>query len=228
MKKIAMINETKKINLAKQLLCLIASCVLIYLPTQSWAEADPHAHHKAMMKNTDSFKRSIQSYKLPDLTLVDKKGVKTSVKKLFNQDKTIMVNFIFTTCNTICPIMSGTFAQVDKNLDKIGKKVELISISIDPEFDTPNVLESYAKKFNGSKKWKFYTGNRDDIIKLLTAFNAYRGSKMNHVPITLLRKTNSEEWIRIDGFASAKALIQQVQDTDHKQELGSQYSHSHH
>jgi len=73
-------------------------------------------------------------------------------------------------------------------------------------------LKDYGKKFNSSDKWKFFTGSREDIVTLQTAFNAYRGSKMNHEPITLLRKANTEEWTRIEGFASAKDLINEIQE----------------
>jgi len=188
------------------MVCIFA----FYFSVQVWAEADSHAHHKAMLKNSMSFKQSTQNYTIPDLILQDKKGENTSTADLFDDDRTILVNFIFTTCNTICPVMSGTFSQLDKQLDKIDKKVELISITIDPEFDTPKVLKHYAEKFKGSNKWKFYTGARDDIVKLQTAFNAYRGSKMNHVPITLIKKQHSKEWVRIDGFASADILLQKI------------------
>jgi len=90
--------------------------------------ADPHAHHKAMMKNTRSFERSTQKYRIPKLTLLDKMGIKTPTSKLFNKDKNQMVNFIFTTCNTICPVLSGTFSQLDKDIAKLDKDIELISI----------------------------------------------------------------------------------------------------
>lgn len=194
----------------KLLVYLVVSSFCTLLPVQAIADIDPHAHHKAMMKNKNSAKLSTQKYNIPKLTLMDKMGIKTPTDKLFNNDKTVVVNFIFTTCNTICPVMSGTFSQLDKHIAKTDKDVELISISIDPEFDTPKVLQDYGNKFKSSDKWSFYTGAREDIIKLQTAFNAYRGSKMNHVPITLLRNANSEEWTRIDGFASSKQLISEI------------------
>ena len=197
-----------------------------FIPAQTWAEADihskhkammnneakntevdPHAHHKAMMKNTKSFKSSSQKYHIPKLTLLDKMGIKTPTSELFKKDKAQMVNFIFTTCNTICPVLSGTFSQLDKSIAKLDQDVELISITIDPEYDTPKVLKDYGKKFNSSEKWKFFTGSRKDIISIQTAFDAYRGSKMNHEPITLLRTANKEKWTRIEGFATAKELM---------------------
>lgn len=203
----------------KKSIIMTALMSLVLLPIYSMADEDPHAQHKAMVKNTESFKRSTQNYNLPDLKLLKKNGEKISVSELFDKDKTVMVNFIFTTCNTICPIMSGTFSQVDKELDKLDQNFELISISIDPEFDTPRELQRYAKVINASEKWKFITGSREAIVQLQTAFGIYRGSKMNHEPITLIRKPNSQDWIRIDGFASAKALIQQVQYINQKQNL---------
>ena len=196
-------------NVNKRLIGLIiVSGFYSFLPAQ--ADSDPHAHHRETMSNKDNVKLSIQKYHIPKLTLLDKNGVKIPTDIIFNTDKTVVVNFIFTTCNTICPVMSGTFSQLDKYLAKTGKNIELISISIDPEFDTPKVLRDYREKFNSSDKWSFYTGFRDDIITLQTAFNAYRGSKMNHIPITLLRHVNSEEWVRIDGFASSKQLISEI------------------
>lgn len=188
----------------------LTNLVLLCLPTQSRAEADPHAHHKAMLKKLDSIKRSIHKYTIPEISLLSKSGAQKTTSEIFNTNKPILLNFIFTSCNTICPVLSGTFSQIDKKMTKLKKDVELISITIDPEYDTPRVLNGYAKKFNSSDNWKFYTGSREDIITLQTAFNAYRGSKMNHAPITLLRTANNKEWIRIDGFASAKQLLTEI------------------
>jgi len=205
------IQPLKKKPVKQQLLFLIIiSSILFYLPIQSYAEPDPHAHHKAMLKKLEKFKRSTHKYTIPEISLVSKSGTQKTTSEIFNTNKPMMVNFIFTSCNTICPVLSGTFSQIDKKISKLKKDVELISISIDPEYDTPRVLNDYAKKFNSSDNWKFYTGSREDIITLQTAFNAYRGSKMNHAPITLLRAANKIEWTRIDGFASAKQLLKEI------------------
>ena len=185
----------------------VISILFIIGSSNIWADADPHAHHKAMlaMKNK-STTQTQHIYKIPELLLTDKNGKKISTTSLFSNDKTQVLDFIFTTCNTICPVLSGTFSQLDKKLAAFNDDIELISISIDPEFDTPNTLKKYGKQFNSSDHWKFYTGARDDIIKLQTAFNAYRGSKMNHIPITFVRKSKEKKWTRVDGFASSNQL----------------------
>jgi len=119
----------------------------------------------------------------------------------------IMVNFIFTTCTTICPIMSATFSQLQSLLGEEADKVRLLSISIDPEQDTPEKLRAYARKFSAGESWHFLTGQLDDILTALKALDAYKGNKMNHQPATLLRASSSGEWIRIEGMTSAKDLL---------------------
>ncbi len=158
------------------------------------------------------YKSTQQEYRMPKLNLIRNNGVNTPLTEIFKKDKSVIVNFIFTSCNTICPIMTGTFARLDKKLRKTDKEINLVSISIDPEFDTPRQLLLYAKVLRASDNWQFYTGNRKDIIKLQTAFNAYRGSKMNHVPITLIKNKDSEKWTRIDGFASADELLKHTEE----------------
>jgi len=192
----------------KIIFAFIISVLFIFSLSNTWADADPHAHHKAMlaMKNKSTVQAQ-HAYNIPELILTDKNGNKISTTTLFTNDKTQVLDFIFTTCNTICPVLSGTFSQLDKKLATLNDDIELISISIDPEFDTPSTLKKYGKQFDSSDQWKFYTGTRDDIIKLQTAFNAYRGSKMNHIPITFVRKSKEKKWTRIDGFASSNQLI---------------------
>ena len=103
--------------------------------------------------------------------------------------------------------MSATFSQTQKLLGTEVANVQMVSISIDPEQDTPKKLRAYAKKFNASNQWHFLTGNVDDIISVLQAFDVYRGNKMSHEPVTLLRKTKSDPWVRLDGLTTAKELV---------------------
>ncbi len=118
-----------------------------------------------------------------------------------------MVNFIFTTCTTICPVMSGIFAQVQKELGPESAEVRMISVSIDPEYDTPERLREYAERFGAGPQWQFLTGDIDDIVAVQKSFDVYRGNKMSHEPTTLLRKSASDPWVRLDGIASAAEIV---------------------
>jgi len=163
---------------------------------------DMHANHMAMMARKD-YKLSTHDYNLPDTPLVDKDGEKTSLLAAMNGGKPVIVTFVFTTCTTICPVLSGTFAQLQSELGDEVEDVRMVSVSIDPEYDTPERLRAYAGLFSAGPQWQFLTGDLDDIVAVQKSFDVYRGNKMNHEPTILLRKTPDSSWIRLDGLASA-------------------------
>lgn len=169
---------------------------------------DPHAHHRQMM-NQKGYSRSEHGYGLPDLALVDKSGEKTSLLQEVNVGKPVMLNFIFTTCTTICPILSATFSRVQEQLGDDADEVRMISITIDPEHDTPERLEAYAARFKAGSQWQFLTGDPDRIVAVQKAFDAYRGSKMNHEPLTFLRVGEEAPWVRLGGLAGAADVIEE-------------------
>jgi protein SCO1/2 len=123
-----------------------------------------------------------------------------------------MLNFIFTTCTTICPVLAASFYQVQHELGEESKNVKMISISIDPEYDTPEKLRSYAERFNAGPQWQFLTGETDDIIAVEKAFDAFRGAKMNHEPLTFIRAKEDGSWVRITGIASAKEILSEYRN----------------
>jgi len=165
-----------------------------------------HSKHLEMMKNQNkAFSISKNNYDLSDIEILTSSGEKTTLLKELDTDTPVMLNFIFTTCTSICPIMSGTFAEVNKKLSK--EPVKMISISIDPEYDTPKTLRTYAKKFSANKKWHFYTGSTDNIINIQKSFADYKGNKMNHSPSTFLRSSKNSKWTKVDGFISSNELV---------------------
>lgn len=169
-------------------------------------EEDPHAQHRAMMRQT-GYQRSEHVYSLPDPKLVGMNGQATTLLAELNAGKPVMVNFIFTTCTTICPVMTGVFAQVQKELGPESGDVRMISISIDPQYDSPERLREYAKRFATGPQWQFLTGDPDDIIAVQKAFDVYRGNKMSHEPATLLRGSDKAPWVRLDGIASGSEIV---------------------
>jgi protein SCO1/2 len=167
------------------------------------------AHHE-MMKKTD-LTISKQSYAVPAVMLSDSTGKQVALQSLLDGDQPVAVNFIFTTCTTICPIMTATFAQMRRELGAEADRIQLVSITIDPEHDTPAVLSEYAKRFNATPTWHFLTGKPKDIEQVLRTFDAWTGTKTNHRPITLMRSKGDSKWVRLEGLASGTALAKQVQ-----------------
>lgn len=170
---------------------------------------DKHAAHRAAMQQA-RYSASTEDYSIPDVELVDQLGTAVSLRALLETDQPVALNFIFTTCTTICPVMTATFAQMRRELGEAGSDLRLVSISIDPEYDRPDKLKAYSEQFRAGAGWDFLTGDSADIVRVLKSFDSYAGSKMNHQPVTLLKNPDSESWTRIDGLASGRDLANEV------------------
>lgn len=168
----------------------------------------PHAMSMPMPSEQDGYVRTQANYTIPDVNLVDADGAGVSLRSAL-ADKPVILNFIFTSCGAICPVMSRTFSQVQSALGPERDKVRMVSISIDPEQDTPAVLKAYADKYGAGPQWEMLTGSLNDSIAVQRAFDVYRGDKMNHLPTTFLRARPGQPWVRLDGFASAADILRE-------------------
>jgi protein SCO1/2 len=152
---------------------------------------------------------STVQYVVPDVTLVRDDGKTISLPQEMNDGRPVVLNFIFTSCGSICPLMSQTFAQFRRKLGPDVDKVHLMSISTDPEQDTPPRLSEYAQKFGAGPEWQLYTGTVAASLTAQRAFDVYRGDKMSHTPVTLLRAAPDQPWRRIDGFVTPDELLRE-------------------
>jgi len=167
-------------------------------------------HHQALPGAQDGYVRTLATYTVPDVKLLDVNGARVSLRsELAEQGRPVILNFIFTSCTAICPVMTATFSQVQATLGPQRNAVRMVSISIDPEQDTPAVLKAYAGKFGAGPQWQILTGSLHDSIAVQRAFNVYRGDKMGHAPATFLRAKAGQPWVRLDGFASATDILQE-------------------
>ncbi|QGS31392.1 SCO family protein [Cupriavidus metallidurans] len=164
---------------------------------------DPHSHHE--MKR--EMHTSTVDYRLPPVTLVRDDGQAVSLANELDDGRPVVLTFIYTTCTSICPVISQTLSQLQAELGPDRDKVHLVSISIDPEHDTPGRLREYAAKFGAGPEWQHYTGAVSASVAAQKAFNVYHEDKMNHSPVVLLRAAPGKPWLRIDGFATADEIL---------------------
>lgn len=167
-----------------------------------------HHHHHAMPAEQDSYVRKLATYTIPDVSLRDANGAGVPLRSVL-ADKPVILNFIFTSCGAICPVMSATFSQVQAALGPDRDTVRMVSISIDPEHDTPAALKIYAKKYGAGPQWHMLTGSLGNSIAVQRAFDVYRGDIMGHRPATFLRARAGKQWVRLDGFASAADILRE-------------------
>ncbi len=105
---------------------------------------------------------------VPEFTLLERSGVPFGSADL--QGRIWIANFIFTSCSGICPIMTSHMSELQNTLLKSGlATVKLVSFSVDPEVDTPEVLSRFAQKYGAQPgMWYFLTG-RNDLIQELAS-----------------------------------------------------------
>lgn len=145
--------------------------------------------------------------RIPDASLVDQDGRPVSFHRDLIAGKVVVVNFVFTTCTTICPPMGASFGKLQKSLgERAGKDVFLISISIDPTIDTPERLLAWADKFGRAPGWSLVTGAKPEVTAVLRSLGAYVGNKLDHAPIALVGRDGGE-WLRVSGLANPEKVI---------------------
>jgi cytochrome oxidase Cu insertion factor (SCO1/SenC/PrrC family) len=160
------------------------------------AEPEPVAGHKM---------------NIPDVELLDQNGRKIHFYTDLVKGQTVVINFIFTTCTTICPPLGATFARVQKELgDKAGHDVRFISISVDPATDTPERLKAWGAKFHAGAGWTFVTGNKPQVDELLRALGASSARREDHSPTILIGNDANGAWTRTYGLAKTSEIVQLI------------------
>lgn len=162
----------------------------------------------AIRNTEDSF--SFSSSQIPDSQVLDQNGKSLSFYSDLIKDKTVAINFIFTTCTNICPPLTATFRRVQQELGKTGQKVNLISVSVDPSIDTPERLHEFAAKFNTGPGWTFVTGEKAEIDNLLKALGVAVAFKNDHTPLVLIGSDVTGVWTRAYGLSSPATLVKTI------------------
>jgi protein SCO1 len=188
---------------------LSAITLLALAPSGGYADGDASS---APPRAENGPVTSLREYPVPAVQLVRDDGRIVSLPDEMNDGRPVVLNFIFTTCTSICPIMSSVFAQFERRLGADAGKVHLMSISLDPEHDTPARLLEYARRFHAGREWQHYTGTLDASLAAQRAFDVYRGGKMSHAALTLMRAAPGKPWLRIEGFATPDDLVRDYRE----------------
>lgn len=165
--------------------------------------------HTVKQARRPRYTRMTKDYQTPDVSLINASGETIALRKMLDCDEAVLMQFVFTTCATICPVLSASFASAQDELRASGYDFRMVSISIDPEQDTPRTLSEFASRFKAGEQWHFLTGPRDSVARVQKAFDAYYpgNNKMYHQPFTFIRAKNGAPWVRIDGMMSSKELV---------------------
>lgn len=108
----------------------------------------------------------------PAFTLVDQQGRAFGAPDLAG--RAAILSFVYTSCTDTCPLLTATVAQSQQKLRSeglLGSRVQLVSITVDPDRDTPAVLAEYGRRFHADPEaWRFLSGEREAIFEVLEGF----------------------------------------------------------
>lgn len=180
-------------------------------PADAQTGHEHHQHQAAAPAPEQPKVEAVDHLDIPDVPVLDQDGKALRFYSDLVKDRVVAVNFVFTTCTTICPPMGANFAKLRKLLgDRAGRDVHLISVSVDPATDSPERLKAWAQKFGAGPGWTLVTGDRTEITRLLKSLGVYTASIADHSPLVLLGNDGRHQWTRAYGLASPAKLAELI------------------
>jgi protein SCO1 len=176
--------------------------------------AEPAPANEPASTATETY--AFSSAQIPDVRVYDQNGQALNFYRDLIKGNKVAINFIFTTCTNVCPLLTATFRRVQVELEKSGADIKLISISVDPTVDTPERLRGFAAKFKAGPGWTFITGEKSDIDSLLQRFGVGINNKIDHTSMILVGNDSSNFWTRTYGLSSPSALVQIMTDASNR------------
>jgi protein SCO1/2 len=212
-------TRTRKLKYAA-LLAMIAMLPASAALADRIEEADPHAKHRAMMNESAVPEPAQASVTLNDSVLLDQDGKSVRLVSDVIADRIVVMDFVYTTCTTVCPVLSAILSQVQSRLaEQDDTDVRLISISVDPVRDTPERLKAYADSHHSGSEWFWLTGEKTQVDEVLRGLGAYTPDFEDHPSMVLVGDPRTGTWKRFFGFpgpekiAAAVNALQEVRQT---------------
>jgi len=151
--------------------------------------------------------------RLVEAMLVNQDGVPVNFKSEVLGDQLVVMNFVFTTCTTVCPVLSSILTRVQQDLgERQGGEVRLFSLSVDPTRDTPERLKAYAARHRAKAGWSWLTGSPEEMKRVLEGLGAYTPDFTRHAPMVLVGDPRTGVWTRFNGFPNPEQLLAKVDE----------------
>jgi protein SCO1 len=153
----------------------------------------------------------------PNLPVVTQDGKTRHFYDDLLKGKIVVINFIYTSCQDICPVATARLAQVEEKLgEQMGRDIFFISMTVDPERDTPERLNEYAKAFGAGPGWLFVTGDPADIRAINYKLGERSTKLSEHRNEVVLGNEPEHQWQRDNVFGDIDRLATTIQHMDGK------------
>jgi len=180
------------------------------------ATPPPEARNEPQDRSAGSASRLDENYQrkyFTDLPLLTQDGKKVRFYTDMLQDRVVLVSFIYTSCTEVCPILMPNLVRIQELLgDGPGKDVSLISISVDPEDDTPEVLKRYGEKYGAGPGWTFLTGKKENVDWVVYKLGQYTEDFEDHSMLFLLGDVKNARWVKMRGDLPPETVAARLLD----------------
>jgi protein SCO1 len=154
-----------------------------------------------------------QNKQFPNVPLFTQDGTPVLFYDDLIKGRVVLINFFFTSCPLICPRTTANLMKVEAALgDRLGRDVRIISISVDPEKDTPRVLSAYSRRYGTKAGWYFVTGKLEDIALLKRHFGVdfYGRNKTDHTGMLVYGNEATQQWAATPSMANPDQIVRSV------------------
>jgi protein SCO1/2 len=135
-----------------------------------------------------------------DLPLVTQDGKPVRFYTDILKGKVVLISFVYTNCTDVCPILMPNLAEIQDGLgDRFGRDVHFVSISVDPEDDTPEELKEYGAKYGAKPGWTFLTGKKENVDWVVYKLGQYAEDFEDHTMLFLLGDVRNGRWRKFRG-----------------------------
>lgn len=151
-----------------------------------------------------------------DTVLVDQDGREVRFYSELVEGHVVVIHTMFTECTGICPVMSRKYQALQEHLgERVGEDVHLISISVDPETDTPERLKEFAERFDAGPGWHLLTGSKENVKTVLGRLGQWVEDRDGHQGIMLVGNDRTGLWKKAFGLAKTDELVAIVDSVVH-------------
>ena len=193
------------------LLLILVAAVSITAQAQNAKPAAPAPHDHSHMTAKPEEASPAQKY-FTDVELINQDGKKVHFYSDILKGKTVVVNAFFTSCTSVCPPMNRNMEKIQEALgNRVGRDVFLVSMTVDPETDTPARMKEYAQKFHAGPGWIFLTGKKENLDWALYKLGQYVEQKDDHKTIFIIGNEPTGLWKKAFGMANVAELVQVVE-----------------
>jgi protein SCO1/2 len=152
---------------------------------------------------------SAEAIAFPDPILTDQTGKPVRFYTDLIKGNTVVIDFVFTSCTIVCRPLTANLRKVQADLGEDASKVQFISVSVDPDHDTPAALNAFAEIFHTLPGWRFLTGKKADIDRILKACGVYTIEPNYHTARVFIG-SDAAGWSRLYGLSPHSTLAQAV------------------